>query len=144
MGNRNTLLIADDYEFNRLLLSEMFPERKIIEVSNGADAILEYEQHKDEICAVLTDVMMPKIDGLGLLDYLYKNKHVFETPVFVISADSSNKVITTAFKLGAEDFITKPFNTSFAKKHIDHIIELFELRRRMKETSNGEFDDELE
>ena len=32
MSNRNTLLIADDYEFNRLLLSEMFPERDIIEV----------------------------------------------------------------------------------------------------------------
>ncbi len=144
MSDRNTILIADDYEFNRLLLSEMFPERDIIEVSNGADAILEYEQHKSEICAVLTDVMMPKIDGIGLLSYLSKNKYVYETPVFIVSADSSNKVITNAFKLGAEDVFTKPFNTNFAKKHINHIIELFELRRRMKENSDGEFNDEFE
>lgn len=144
MSDRNTILIADDYEFNRVLLSEMFPERDIIEVSNGADAILEYEQHKGEICAVLTDVMMPKIDGMGLLDYLSKNKHVLETPVFIVSADSSNKVITNAFKLGAEAVITKPFNTNFAKKHIDHIIELFELRRRLKESSSDEVNDEFE
>jgi len=144
MSDRNTILIADDYEFNRVLLSEMFPERDIIEVSNGADAILEYEQHKDEICAVLTDVMMPKIDGMGLLDYLSKNKHVLRTPVFIVSADSSSKVITNAFKLGAEAVITKPFNTNFAKKHIDHIIELFELRRRLKESSSDEVNDEFE
>lgn len=144
MGRKNTILIADDYEFNRLLLSEMFPERDIIEAVNGAEAIKEYEKHRDEICAVLTDVMMPVVDGINMLEFFSKSRYIDEVPVFVISADSSNKVVTKAYQLGAEDVITKPFNTNFAKKHIDHIIELYELRRRVKELSGGEFDDDFE
>ncbi len=69
MSRKNTILIVDDYEFNRLLLSEMFPERDIIEASNGAEGIKEYEKHRDEVCAVLTDIMMPIVDGLSLLEF---------------------------------------------------------------------------
>lgn len=144
MGRKNTILIVDDYEFNRLLLSEMFPERDIIEVVNGAEAIREYEKHKDDICAVLTDIMMPVVDGINLLEFFSKSRYINEVPVFVISADSSNKVVTKAYQLGAEDVITKPFNTNFVKKHIDHIIELYELRRRVGALSDDEFDDDFE
>lgn len=144
MERKNTILIADDYEFNRMLLSEMFPERDIIEAVNGADAIQKYEKHRDEICAVLTDVMMPIVDGINLLEFFNKSRYIYEVPVFVISADSSNKVVTKAYQLGAEDVITKPFNTNFAKRHIDHIIELYELRRRVEALSGGEFDDDFE
>lgn len=138
MSERNTILIVDDYEFNRLLLSEMFPERDIIEAENGAEGITSYEKNRDKICAVLTDIMMPRVDGLGLLDFFSKAKYITEVPVFVISADSSNKVITKAFQLGAEDVITKPFNVNFVKKHINHIIELFELRRTVSESGGDD------
>ncbi len=141
MSERNTILIVDDYEFNRLLLSEMFPERDIIEVENGAQAIKEYEKHKDEICAVLTDIMMPIVDGLTFLEFFNKSRYIEDVPVFVISADSSNKVITKAYQLGAEDVITKPFNVNFVKKQINHIIELFELRRIVKRYSSQDFDE---
>ena len=141
MSERNTILIVDDYEFNRLLLSEMFPERDIIEVENGAQDIKEYEKHKDEICAVLTDIMMPIVDGLTFLEFFNKSRYIEDVPVFVISADSSNKVITKAYQLGAEDVITKPFNVNFVKKQINHIIELFELRRIVKRYSSQDFDE---
>ena len=144
MARKNTILIADDYEFNRMLLSEMFPERDIIEAVNGADAIKEYEKHRGEICAVLTDVMMPVVNGINLLEFFSKSHYIDEVPVFVISADSSNKVVTKAYQLGAEDVITKPFNTNFAKKHIDHIIELYELRQKVEGLSANNFDDEFE
>ena len=144
MSERNTILIADDYEFNRLLLSEMFPERDIIEVENGAQAITEYEKHRDEVCAVLTDIMMPVVDGLSFLEFFKKNRYIEEVPVFVISADSSNKVVTKAYQLGAEDVITKPFNVNFVKRHINHIIELFELRRMVKLDPKYDFNDEDE
>lgn len=128
MNGKNTILIVDDYEFNRTLLSELFPERDIIKAENGAAAIEEFEKHKDEICAVLTDVMMPGTDGIQLLQYFNKNRVVNEIPIFIISADTSTKLFTKAYQLGAEDIITKPFNLQFVKKHINHIIELYELR----------------
>ena len=113
----------------------------IIKVENGAQAIKEYEKHKDEICAVLTDIMMPIVDGLTFLEFFNKSRYIEDVPVFVISADSSNKVITKAYQLGAEDVITKPFNVNFVKKQINHIIELFELRRIVKRYSSQDFDE---
>lgn len=144
MGKKNTILIADDMEFNRELYKTMFPERDIIETSNGAEAIKEYEKHRGEVCAVLTDIMMPMVNGLTLLEFFSKSHYIDEVPVFVISADSSDKVVTKAFQLGAEDVITKPFKTNFVKKHIDHIIELFELRAQADSFLVPEFDEDFE
>lgn len=138
---KNTILIVDDHEFNRELLCDMFPERDIIEAANGAAAIEQYEQHKDEICAVLTDVMMPETDGFALLEYFSEHKYMNDVPVFVITADSSSKAIMQAYRQGAEDIIIKPLNPNFVKKHVDHIIELFELRRRLNAGSVEELDD---
>lgn len=128
MTEKNTLLIVDDYEFNRLILCDMFPSYNTIEVENGKQAIEAYEAHKDEICAVLSDIMMPEMDGFGLLEHFFKQKYVYQVPVFIISADTSNKAKTKAFELGAEDIITKPFDINFVRKRIENIIELYRLR----------------
>lgn len=128
MAEKNTVLIVDDYEFNRLMLSDMFSDKSIIEAENGFKAIEEYEKHKDEICCVLSDIMMPVLDGFGLLDYFHKNRYTETVPVFIISADTSTKSMTKAYDLGAEDIISKPFNINFVKKRINNIIELYKLR----------------
>lgn len=128
MTEKNTILIVDDYEFNRLMLSDMFSDKNIIEAENGFKAIEEYEKHKDEICCVLSDIMMPVLDGFGLLDYFNKNKYVEVVPVFIISADTSAKALSRAFDMGAQDVISKPFNVNFVKKRINNTIELFRLR----------------
>lgn len=128
MTVKNTLLIVDDYEFNRVMLCDMFPNYDIIEAENGFKAMEEYEKHKDEICCIISDIMMPVMDGFGLLDYLNKNKYNQKVPVFIISADTSSKALTKAFDLGAQDIIAKPFNINFVRKRIENTIELFRLR----------------
>lgn len=139
---KNTILIVDDYEFNRLMLCDMFTDLDIIEAENGIVAIEEFEKHKDEICCVLTDIMMPVLDGFGLLDYFSKNKYTDKVPIFVISADPSSNVLQRAYTLGAEDVINKPFNISFTKRRILECIELHRLREKLIElTGEASFDD---
>lgn len=140
---KNTVLIVDDYEFNRLMLCDMFTDMDIIEAENGFSAIEEYEKHKDEICCVLTDIMMPVMDGFGLLDYFSKNRYIDKVPVFVISADPSNKVLQRAFTLGAEDVITKPFNVNFTQKRIRECIELYKLRQKMADLTGDYSPDDI-
>lgn len=135
---KNTILIVDDYEFNRMMLCDMFTEMDIIEAENGFSAIEEYEKHKDEICCVLTDIMMPVMDGFGLLDYFSKNRYIDRVPVFVISADPSSKVLQRAFNLGAADVINKPFNANFTKRRILECIELHRLREKMAELTGDD------
>ena len=143
MAEKNTILIVDDYEFNRLMLSDMFSDKNIIEAENGFKAIEEYEKHKDEICCVLSDIMMPVMDGFGLLDYFHKNRYVEVVPVFIISADTSTKSLTKAFDLGAEDVISKPFNINFVKKRINNMIELYRLREIVYNSDADDFGDEF-
>lgn len=143
MAEKNTILIVDDYEFNRLMLSDMFSDKTIIEAENGFKAIEEYEKHKDEICCVLSDIMMPVLDGFGLLDYFYKNKYVEVVPVFIISADTSTKSLTKAYDLGAEDVISKPFNINFVKKRINNTIELYRLREIVYNSDDDDLGDDF-
>lgn len=143
MAEKNTILIVDDYEFNRLMLSDMFSDKNIIEAENGFKAIEEYEKHKDEICCVLSDIMMSVMDGFGLLDYFHKNRYVEVVPVFIISADTSTKSLTKAFDLGAEDVISKPFNINFVKKRINNMIELYRLREIVYNSDADDFGDEF-
>lgn len=143
MAEKNTILIVDDYEFNRLMLSDMFSDKNIIEAENGFKAIEEYEKHKDEICCVLSDIMMPVLDGFGLLGYFHKNRYVEVVPVFIISADTSTKSLTKAFDLGAEDVISKPFNINFVKKRINNTIELYRLREIVYSSDDDDLGDEF-
>lgn len=129
MEERNTLLIVDDFEFNRLMLSDTFSDRQIIEAENGKTAIEEYEKNKDKLCAVLLDIMMPVMDGFGVLEYLVEHKYIDDVPVFIISADTSDKSLSRAYDLGAADVIAKPFNIRFVRRRINNIIELYNQRR---------------
>ncbi len=140
MTEKNTLLIVDDYEFNRRMLREMFPNFAVIEAENGFKAIEEYEKHKDEICAVMSDIMMPVLDGFGLLEYFFKNKYVDDVPVFIISADNSSKALQKAYNMGAQDVINKPFHQNFVRKRIENIIELYRLRKLFSESQTDEDD----
>ncbi|MGN1119042.1 MAG: two-component system response regulator [Oscillospiraceae bacterium] len=132
MADRNKLLIVDDFEFNRLMLSDTFSDRDIIEAENGKRAIEEFELHKNELCAVLLDIMMPVMDGFGVLEYLVEKKYIEDVPVFIISADTSDKSLSRAYDLGAADVIAKPFNIRFVRRRINNIIELYDQRRHLR------------
>ncbi len=141
MTEKNTLLIVDDYEFNRRMLREMLPSFDVIEAENGFRAIEEYEKNKDKICCVLSDIMMPVLDGFGLLEYFYKNKYYETVPVFIISADNSSKALQKAYNMGAQDVINKPFNQNFVRKRIENIIELFRLREIINSAQDTDIPD---
>ena len=132
MQERNTLLIVDDFEFNRLMLSDTFSDRKVIEAENGQRAIEEFERHKDELCAVFLDIMMPVMDGFGVLEYFVEHKYIDDIPVFIISADTSDKSLSRAYDLGAADVVAKPFNIRFVRRRINNIIELYDQRRHLR------------
>ncbi len=138
MEKRNTLLIVDDFEFNRLMLSDTFSDRSIIEAENGKIAIEEFEQYKDILCAVLLDIMMPVMDGFKVLEYFADNNYINDMPVFIISADTSDKSLSRAYDLGAADVISKPFNIKFVRRRINNIIELYDQRRYLKNAVNSQ------
>ncbi len=132
MEKEKTILIVDDIEINRGILSEIFKEGyKIIEACDGAEAI-EIINSDEEISAVLLDLIMPKVDGLGVLKEMNRSKKIENIPVFLITAENSREMLSEGYELGAVDVITKPFMAHFLKCRISNIIELYSHRNELE------------
>jgi two-component system response regulator AtoC len=101
------ILIADD-ELNMLLVLEAMLKKEgyeVITATDGFEALTSL--HEKDIAVVVTDLKMPKLDGLGLLARVVKEYP--SIPVIMITAHGTVETAVTALKKGAFDYITKPF-----------------------------------
>lgn len=116
---RKKILIVDDSEMNRLILSDMLEsEYELIEACDGCEAEDILRTRKDEICLVLLDVVMPEKDGFEVLADMNNNHWIDDIQVIMISAESSPRFMRKAYDLGAVDFITRPFDHSIVHRRI--------------------------
>lgn len=103
-----TIMVVDDAAFMRLRCSQLLTQNgyKVIEASNGAEALAKYKEHRPD--GVLLDITMPDMDGLTALRELIsldKNARVS-----MVTAMGQQSIVIEALKLGAKDFVVKPFD----------------------------------
>ncbi len=128
---KNSILIVDDQEINRVLLAELFKdEYNIIEAENGQQA-LDIINEDNSIIAVMLDLIMPVMDGMSVLSELNRTGKIYHIPVFIITAAENMQMLTGAYNLGAVDIISKPFRMCFIKARIGNIIELYRHRNEL-------------
>lgn len=121
---KETLLIVDDEEINRMPLVEAFKDSYIIiEAQNGKEAV-DIINSRNDIAAVLLDMIMPVMGGIEVLREMNKSGKISNTPVFVITAADNKSLLMDAYNLGASDVIQKPPFMPFIKCRIGNIIEL--------------------
>lgn len=133
MQGRKKILIVDDEEVNRRLLGAYFEnDFAIYEASDGREAIRVIEQQGDLIAMILLDLIMPNLDGFGVLQYLNDYGYIGDVPVILITVDDATEREEQAFDLGVSDFITKPFHPRIVQKRVHNVIDLFEGNRRLR------------
>lgn len=133
MGRNKKILVVDDIELNRVILSKMFESKyTVFEASNGLEAIECVKKEQGDFIAILLDVIMPVLDGFGVLDYLAENKLMEKIPVFLITADSSDDMTLRGYEMGVADVINKPFNASIVHRRVDNVIELYRHRGHLE------------
>ena len=126
-------MVVDDQEINRVLLTELFKDEfDIVEAENGERALAILNGRAD-IIAVMLDLMMPVLDGIGVLKELNRTGRIYNTPVFIITSANDNEMLESAYALGAVDIISKPFQMVFIKSRIKNIIELYQHRNQLTE-----------
>ncbi len=132
MDKDKTILIVDDVDINRMILAEIFhDDYNIIEACNGTQAI-EIVNREVSISAVLLDLIMPEIDGLGVLKEMNRTGKIKTIPVFLITAADSEEMLLEGYNLGAIDVVTKPFMTQFLKCRVNNVVELYEHRNELQ------------
>ena len=134
MEKKYTILIVDDTEINRSLLADMLSAQyRILEASNGVEAIAMLEQHHTEISLVLLDIVMPVIDGFEVLSVMNRNQWIESVPVITISAETSSTYIDRAYDLGATDYISRPFDEKTVQRRVKNTIMLYAKQKMLED-----------
>lgn len=125
MDNK-AILIVDDVELNRAILSELFHEsHPILEAANGQQALEILRERHNDVVVVLLDIIMPVMDGYEVLQAMNREKWLERIPVVLITAENSDTASLKSYDLGVSDIINKPFNPSIVKRRVENIIELY-------------------
>lgn len=126
------VLIVDDSEINRVLLTEILKEHyDIAEAENGKAAIEILQKEKNEISLVLLDLIMPEMDGYEVLENMDKMGIIEDIPVIMISSESSPSFINKAYDLGASDYVSRPFESSVVQRRVKNTITLYAKQRKL-------------
>ncbi|MDD3360716.1 MAG: EAL domain-containing protein [Hespellia sp.] len=116
------MMIVDDIALNRTILAETFLDYYyIVEAEDGQQAIDYIERHPGEVSLILLDLIMPRMDGFQTLEYLKKNRETANIPV-VITSIAGEKSEERALKMGAADFISKPYTPSVCVRRIENVM----------------------
>ena len=130
-----TLLIVDDEKQNRLLLTELFGSTyKIIQAKNGVQALEKARQHRPDL--ILLDVLMPEMDGMGVLRELKRDDATRLIPVIFITALDSATDEENGLNLGAVDYISKPFHPPTVRVRVRNQLQLVHQRRLLEQLAS--------
>ncbi|MEV0390669.1 SpoIIE family protein phosphatase [Nonomuraea sp. NPDC050643] len=104
------LIVDDNADMRAHLCHVLSPQWRVRAVSDGRAALLEIGQAPPEL--VLTDVMMPHLDGFGLLKALRSDEDTRHIPVIMLSARAGQEAAIEGLEAGADDYLIKPFTTA--------------------------------
>ena len=123
------ILIVDDVMSNVLLLKVLLTNEKfaIATASNGRQALEQVEKENPDF--VLLDVIMPDMSGFEVAQHLKSNPNTADIPIIFLTALNSTADIVKGFQVGANDFISKPFNKEELIIRVTHQISLVAAKR---------------
>ena len=131
-ASRYRILIVDDSEMNRMILSEMLKgEFEILEAENGSVCLDMLSRYEMKISLILLDIVMPGMDGFGVLEYMNRNNLIGDIPVIMISGEDSGEVIKQAYEWGVSDYIKRPFDMEVVHRRVLNTIKLYAKQRRL-------------
>lgn len=131
---KNQILIIDDSEMNRDLLRDILEaDYDVLEAENGKAALDILYREREKISAVLLDLVMPELDGFGVLEGLQEQKIMDKVPVLVISGENSIQNEKKCFDYGVSDFISRPFNAMLVKKRVENMVNHYIYKNKLEE-----------
>lgn len=131
--DKQKILVVDDEEVNRVILEEVFrDEYEILQAVNGEEATKRLEDESN-IVLILLDVVMPVMNGFGVLKYMQEHDLLEKIPVILITSEAALDSEDQAYSYGVADVMHKPFYPHIVKRRAKNIIELYQNKHHMEE-----------
>lgn len=117
------ILIVEDEESIRNIIKKYLSKFDIfcIEAENGKKGLEQFIKNKDSVDLILMDVMMPEMDGVTCTK---KIREISDVPIIILTAKNQDEDEIEGLEIGANDFITKPFNLEVLLLRIKKLINL--------------------
>lgn len=133
MSPERILVVDDSIEFLNLLSQDVLPRfgYETLAASRGKEALHTIVEQQPDV--VLLDIQMPDISGLDVLQELQQQQHI--VPVIIMTAYGSESIAVEAFRLGAKDYLIKPFDMQLALVAIERQLTHIRLQREKEELS---------
>ena len=129
---KQKILIVDDSEMNRFILTQMLQsEYSILEAGDGYRAVELLREQAGEIALVLLDIIMPHLDGFGVLEAMNREGWIDDIPVIIISSDRTPTAIERAYELRAVDFISRPFDAAIVRHRVVNTILVYAKQKKL-------------
>lgn len=136
--NKPRIMIVDDSEFNRAILSEILQEDyEIVEAESGREALHKLGEYGLGISLVLLDIIMPEMDGFEVLKHMTEEYWISDIPVIMISSEDSENYIRRAYEMGVTDYINRPFDANIVYQRVSNTVKLYAKQRRLMALVTG-------
>lgn len=135
MDERVILVVEDDDTLRELLSYRLEDDCTVLTAVDGVDALDKVEEQLPDL--IISDIMMPRMDGFTLLERLQTRKDTRVIPFIFLTARTDETARLTSMRLGVDDYITKPFDMKQLKTRAERLIERVEVFRNRLDTQLG-------
>lgn len=119
-SNLKLLIVEDNDDLRAFLVSILCHEYLVIQAENGQQGLEITKSDMPDF--IITDVMMPIMDGLTMIHQIKQNNDICHIPIIVLSAKASLDDKLQGLREGIDDYITKPFSATYLKQRVENII----------------------
>jgi CheY-like chemotaxis protein len=132
---RARVLIADDNaDMLQYVTRQLTGRYELASVSDGIAALSKAREWRPDL--ILTDLMMPRLDGFGLLRCVREDPDLRETPVIMLSARAGEESRVEGMDAGADDYLVKPFSARELIARVEAHLKMARMRREAAEQEN--------
>jgi len=122
------MVVEDDEDVREFLVSQLSEYFTVSSADNGAEGLKKIAESQPNV--IVSDVMMPEIDGFELTKRIKNGVDTSHIPVILLTAHSSEQHLLEGVKMGADDYITKPFSIEYL---FTRIVKLIEQREKLQQ-----------
>ena len=94
----------------------MRDDYEVILAENGREAVEYINLNRGKLAAILLDIVMPEMDGFGVLDYMHEQGAYDVCPVILVTSDTSSESRKRGYDLSVSDIVSKPFEVTYCQK----------------------------
>jgi len=134
-GQESVLIVEDDTDILRYIKTELSTDYHVYTAVSGKEGLTKALQYLPDI--IVSDVVMPEMDGLSLCKLIKTNEKTCHIPVILLTAKTSIEQRIEGLEMGADAYIPKPFNIRHLQTRIEKLIH---LRETLKQKYTGELE----